>query len=53
MIKRVTWWIHRTMCAVGVHAPEQIFLFDDGTDGFVPDGHFCAVCSKTWEKTTC
>jgi len=53
MIKAMTRFVHRALCWVGIHAPEQVFLFDDKKDDFVPDGHFCAVCSKTWEVKGC
>lgn len=50
LIKKGAWGFHRLLCQVGIHAPEQIFLFDDKSDEFKPDGWFCAVCTKTWEN---
>lgn len=53
MIKNLCWYLHRAFCLVGLHAPERIFVFDDGSDLFKPDGWFCVVCTKTWEEKRC
>jgi len=49
-INKLRWLLHRVLCAVWLHAPERIFMFDTGSDEFKPDGWFCAVCGRTWEE---
>lgn len=50
LFNKLRWGIHRLLCYVRLHAPERIFTFDDESEGFKPDGWFCAVCTKTWEE---
>lgn len=49
-IRRGLWWVHRALCFVKVHAADRVWMYDDESDDFKPDGWFCGVCNKTWEE---
>lgn len=53
MINKLCWCVHRVLCFLMLHAPERIYMFDDESDDFKPDGWFCAVCTKTWKEKGC
>ncbi len=50
LVKKLCLFVHRVLCYISIHAPERIFLLEDDSQDFKPDGWFCAVCTKTWEE---
>lgn len=50
LINKLCWCVHRALCRVGVHAPEEVFTFDEEAEDFVTRDWFCAVCTKEWEE---
>jgi hypothetical protein len=46
MFRRLSVFIHKALCFVGIHATELIYVFDADADDFVVDGSFCPVCDN-------